>query len=227
MPSTSQLKKGVQSECLVKVCNSGSMTLVIFDTGSADRFFPGPSNNMIAYSLHKLSVSYIKKSTNVIFLSSCVYSSACSMNHGCWFSFLLYHSGRKKGSLVPRGHHCQGHLSAAVFHCVLVHSSQHAAWLHKTLNAWECPTAGRLRLQQSCCAVPTRVPLPPVPDSLHQLAAHLSLRRTRCLSVICSLEDLSRVSARLLCLLAWICQRVLLVSLCVCVCLSDWQRGQL
>lgn len=70
--------------------------------------------------------------------------------------------GEKKAPSGPLGHRCQGHLSAAMFLCVLPHSSQHAAWLHKMLSAWGCPTAGRLRLQQSCCAAPIPVPLPPL-----------------------------------------------------------------
>lgn len=70
---------------------------------------------------------------------------------------------------------CQRHLSAAASPCFLLRSSQHAAWLHKTRSAGECPTAGRPRLRQFCCVSPTRVPPPAVPDSPRQLAAHLCL----------------------------------------------------
>lgn len=141
--------------------------------------------------------------------------------------------GEKRLPLVPWGHRCQGHLCAAVFHCVLLHSSQHAAWLHKTLNAWECPTAGRLELQQSCCAAPTRVPLPPVPDSLHQLSAHLSRSLPRRLYLYLRrlgwgfvrtalLESLSElVWSVYVCLSRWVTKRSALIKISIC-CLREW-----
>lgn len=126
----------------------------------------------------------------------------------------------------PPGHPCQSYLSAAVFLCFLLLSSQHAAWLHKPLSAGECPTAGRLRLQQLCCVSPTRVPLPSVPDSVHQLAAHL------CLSAVSPQHvDAGGLFARS----EHVCFKLLVISVSqpvsrrawLSVLVSEWHKGRL
>lgn len=150
------------------------------------------------------------------------------MNNVCCFSLLSYHSGRKKAPSGPPGPLCQGHLSATVFRCVWLHSSQHAAWLHKTPSAWKCPTAGRPRLHQSCCAAPTRVPLPPVPDSLHQLASHLSLLLSVLLLFAPQKTQAGCLRGQLhACFNIPACSPGQSLCVCVCVCLVEWQRGQL
>lgn len=188
--------------------------------------FSGFDTAVITCDDTSYSFKHLKHYTESLAASSllCIPWPQLCMNNVCCFSLLSCHGERKKTPTGPLGQLCQGHLSATVFRCVRLHSSQHAGWLHKTLSAIKCPTAGRLRLHQSCCAGPIQVPLPPVPDSLHQLSAHLSSSLPRCYLF---LKRHRRAVWEDNCMLASISQQVLLVSRCVCACLVEWQRGRL
>lgn len=153
---------------------------------------------------------------------------------GCSSSLMSYHGGRVKAPSGPLG---AAQSRTPVFCCAslcLLHSSQHAAWLHKTLNAWVSYSRTPKAPTVMVCS---GVPLPPVPDSLHQLAAHLppSSSPPRCLSVICTSEDRVLVrtalharlnlaasySGQSVCTCLWVTKRSALIKISIC-CHREW-----